>query len=100
MSKASGMQQAISSANQQTPNWDQLAESYFTQFLAQVSGAFATEDVREWAANRGCPEPPSLRAWGPITLRIAKQGLITKVGYTQVKNPTAHQANAALWRKI
>jgi len=45
-------------------------------------------------------DPPSLRAFGGISGRAVRDGLITKVGYQQVKNVKAHAANAALWKKV
>lgn len=96
-----GMQQAIDNAEQETPNWSDLALDMVRAFIrAYPDLEFMTEDVREWAHNhKGLPETSSKRAWGSVIIRAAKLDLIVKVRIGQVKNPTAHCANANVWRK-
>lgn len=94
-----GMQQAIDHAEQETPSWSDLALNMVSDFIdAYPHLEFMAEDVRKWSHHKGLPEPPSKRAWGGVIVRAARLDLIVKVGIGQVKNPTAHCANANIWR--
>jgi len=95
-----GMQQAIDHAEQETPKWSDLALEKVREFVRTYPHLeFMAENVREWSHHKGLPEPPSKRAWGGVMVRAAHQGLIVKIGISQVKNPTAHCANANVWRR-
>ena len=95
-----GMQQAIDHAEQEVPNWADLTYQKLNQFVTEYPYLeFMTEDFRKWAYHRGLPEPPHSRAFGGIMARAGKRGLIVKVRISQVKNPTAHCANANVWRR-
>lgn len=95
-----GMQQAIEHAEQETPNWATMALDMVKAFVLEYPHLeFMAEDIREWAHNhKGLPESPSKRAWGGILAKASHQDLIIKVRIGQVKNPTAHRANANVWR--
>jgi len=95
-----GMKQAIDHAEQEVPNWADLAYQKLREFvLAYPHLEFMAENVRSWSHHRGLPYPPHKRAWGGVMAKAAKSRLIIKVGMGQVKNPTAHCANANVWRK-
>lgn len=97
-----GMQQAVDNANKAVPAWSDRAFTALQEFLRQTSKkSFMAEDIRDWAHKKyGLPLAPSNRAWGSIIGRAANQGLIRKIGISQVNNPLAHRANAALWVKV
>lgn len=97
--KAAGMKKAVEHADKEIPEWSSIAYSFFIKFLSVVDKPFMTEDVRLFAAEHGVPEPPHARAWGPITSRVAKEGLIIKTGIGTVKNVTSNNAMAAIWAK-
>lgn len=62
---------------------------------------FIIEDVRSLAKSTVFLEDPlSLRSWGSVTQRAVREGLIKRVGYTQVRNPRANMATASVWRKV
>ena len=56
-----------------------------------------TEDVR-LASEKEIPMPPSNRAWGGIVVRASKAGLISRVGFSNVKNAKAHKTPATVWK--
>ena len=97
-----GMQKAIDSAEDQTPNWQELAYAQLEKYVKSYAKnyclkSFMAEDIRAWAHDQGLPRPPSSRAWGGIIHKARSRGLIKRIGTATVKNPTAHCANAALW---
>ena len=96
-----GIQQAIGNANQECASWSEKAFIALQEFLRYTSKrSFMTEELRCWAhQDYGLPRPPHSRAWGGVVGRAAKQGLIRKIGITQVRNRTAHCANAAVWTR-
>lgn len=95
-----GMKQAIDHAEQEVPNWSDLALEKVREFIRYYPHLeFMTEDVREWAHYKGLPQAPSKRSWGGVILKASKQGIIVKVGIGQVKNPKAHCANANIWKR-
>jgi len=96
--KERGMKKAVDHANVVHDGWSALAHSFLVDFVRIHEGEFMAEDVRE--KSRGIvPAPPSSRAWGSIIRSAAMSGIIRKVGIKTVKNPTAHRANASVWRK-
>lgn len=93
--------QGISRALQSTEwGWQNEAYRLLKQFVktSDPFRVFLVEDVRAFAKDQGLPDPPSNRAWGGIVVKAKKEGVVKQVGYSQVKNPTAHKANAALWQ--
>ena len=54
------------------------------------------EDIR--TASKGkVPDPPHLRAWGAIALRLIKNRDVEKLSIRPVQNPKAHCANAQFY---
>lgn len=95
-----GIERARISTERKTPGWSETAYGYLLEYLATHTGDFRGEQVREFAHGRGCPQPAHKRAWGAVFVRAAREGKIEKVGVVQVENPTAHMANANLWRRV
>lgn len=96
-----GMNRAVTHANKIHSDWSDKAYAYLIQFVAsrKPGETFLTEDIRE-DAGTVVPEPPSLRSWGAITMRAAREGLIVKVGHRAVKNKNANMAYASVWRRV
>lgn len=94
-----GIQQATDHADAVHDSWSDKAYGHFRTFVSQQNGPFKIESFREWVKDF-LPLPPSLRAFGSITVRAVRAGLIKRIGYTQVTNIKAHRANCALWQKI
>lgn len=99
-----GMQQAVDHADEKVPEWSVMALDSLKRFLKKsplASSEFMTEEIRLWAYQQdNLPRPPSERAWGGVTAKAAKLGLITRLRIDSVKNPNAHCANANVWRKV
>ena len=97
--KIDGMEQALTHANETHENWGNLAHNFLVFYCVHKKDPFLVEEVR-LASMYIIPEPPSLRAWGSIVIRAAREGLVKKVGYKAVKNPRAHQTPATLWKSL
>ena len=91
-----GIKQAIDNANDTHEKWSVKAYNFLTDYI-KSHHTFMTEDVR-LASEKQIPLPPSNRAWGGIILRASKAKLITRVGFSNVKNTKAHQTPATVWR--
>jgi len=90
-----GMQKAVDNAEDKHPSWSDCALSLLVQY---PNDEFMAEQVREFARNRGLPDPPSKRAWGAIIAKAKKMGIIIHVRYDRVSNPKAHRTPASVWR--
>ena len=91
-----GIKQAIDNADDKHERWSEKAYKFLTNWI-KTQYEFMTEDVRI-ASEKEIPKPPSNRAWGGIVVRAARAGLINKVGFSNVKNPKAHNTPASIWR--
>lgn len=100
--KERGMERATNHANQVSSGWSERAyvmlRHFFRTLERRTDKSFMGEDFRLFAYARGLEVPPSERAFGGVIAKAAKAGLITSAGTAKVKNPKAHQANAAVWR--
>lgn len=92
-----GAQRAVDHADRVENDWSGRAYAMLVDY-ATGHQEFMTEDARKWASDAGLPPPPSARAWGAITLRASKEGIIHAIGYRPTKNPSAHRTPATLWR--
>lgn len=44
---------------------------------------FTMEDARRWAYGMGLDQPPDERAWGSVTQKLIRDGVIEPVGYAR-----------------
>jgi hypothetical protein len=93
-----GIKKAIDHADAVHPSWSEIAYGHFRTFVGLQKGTFVIEEFRAWVKDL-IVAPPSLRSFGALTMKAAREGLITQVGYTKVKNARAHMANVAMWRR-
>jgi len=98
MLRDNGMKQAVDHADEVTPRWSEEAYKFAKRYILYYE-YFMTEDIREMASGI-VPDPPSFRAWGAIMVRLAKEGLIRKAGFSPVKNAKAHMAFAIRWQSL
>lgn len=97
--KIKGIQKSLDTAERVNPGWQDKAYSFLCEFVKNNAGEFLAEDVRN--ASKGfVPDPVSKRAWGGIIAKAAHKGIIKRIGYDQVTNPTAHQACASVWQRV
>lgn len=95
-----GLNQAVSHAEVVDPGWKDRAWEQFVKWIqSKPTGYFfLIEDFRRICEKENLIEqPPSKRAFGFLSVKGAKAGLIRQNGTAKVKNSTAHRANAALW---
>ncbi|RTK93082.1 hypothetical protein EKI60_06610 [Candidatus Saccharibacteria bacterium] len=99
--KRLGIKRSLENADKKNEYWSFSARCLLNRFLAERRGKpFLIEEARAYATRKRLPEPPSLRSWGGVVLKAAKDGLIRKVGTKETMNPLAHNAIANLWVKI
>lgn len=94
--KEAGMQQAADHANAVESEWTGQALGFLTLFAAEASAPFLIEEVRPWAEARGCPKPPSTKAWGPVAKRAEAKGRICKAGARPANS--SNRSLKHLWR--
>jgi hypothetical protein len=93
-----GIQQSLDSANTVVKNWSDIAYGFLLGY-ADSHKEFMVEDMRN-ASVGFVPEPPSKRAWGGIAVRAAKNGIIRRKCFQNVKNVKAHRTPATLWEVV
>lgn len=91
-----GIKQALDNANDTHEKWSEKAYKFLVNYI-KSNNQFMTEDVR-LASEKEIPIPPSNRAWGGIVVRASKARLISRVGFSIVKNAKAHKTPASVWR--
>ena len=91
-----GIKQAIDNADDTHERWSEKAYKFLTNWI-KTQYEFMTEDVR-LASEKTVPIPPSNRAWGGVVVRASRAGLISRVGFSSVKNVKAHRTPATVWR--
>lgn len=92
-----GIKKAIDHANEDSWGWGERAYEKLLAFLEIHNEPFLAEEVRDYAEKLGLEIPPSLRSWGSIMVRAARNEKIRKVGHRQVSNVKAHCATASVW---
>lgn len=91
------MATALESAEKKEESWGDKCYNLLKEYLTFTRHNFMTEEFRRWAEKR-ITKPPSLRAYGAVILRAAKNDLIVKQGYATVKNANAHACFATVWK--
>ena len=87
---------AVEHADAVQPSWSDHAYAFLIAYL-RAHASFTTEQVRDAAAGT-IPEPPSRRAWGSVTLRAVRAGLIIRKGYVNAHDPKVHCNVVTLWQ--
>lgn len=94
-----GIQLSLDHAEYRHEGWGEQAFRLLEEFV-KTRSEFMCEDFRTFCEVKGLTTPPSKRAFGGIILKAARKGLIRQVRFDHVKNPLAHNANAAVWCPI
>lgn len=76
-----GMAASLDHAERTLDGWADYAYGLLLWFSDGHSDPWTVEAFRAWAAAQGLPPPPDLRAFGGVTQRALRRGVITKVGY-------------------
>lgn len=93
-----GIETAAENADKNCANWSQIAFEFLMKY-ANEHDIFKTEDVRAASINK-IPQPHSNLAWGGVTLRAKKAGLIKKVGVMPARNPKSHCTPSNVWTLV
>jgi hypothetical protein len=97
---------AIDHANVVEPKWAKRAWELFEFYCSTLTAfskstsdeEFKTEHFVQYALGHGLPKPPDNRAFGAITLKAVKSGLITRVRYEAKDDPKSHGQPISVWR--
>ena len=93
-----GIARAVNHANNVLPSWGERAYIHFCEYARFHAVEFITEDVREYAYRQGFVRPPDERAWGAISTRATRAGIVYKVDDSgRAKNPRGHMHPCSLW---
>ena len=80
-----GIRSSLEHAERVIPSWADTAFALLTRFAATSADPFTIETFRWWAVMRGLPYPPDNRAFGGVTQRALRAGVMVRIGYA----PTA-----------
>lgn len=97
------MHAAVAAANRQHPGWKERCWNLFKEWVMNKPPGyhFMIEDFRlHVEINKKLEMPKSNRAFGFLSVKGNKDGLIEFAGIEKVKNSKAHRANAAVWSVI
>jgi hypothetical protein len=91
---AAGIRDAVDHANRVEPNWSEQALAALRAFALQHPEPFTIEAAR--AAMDTLPLPPDLRAWGAVTQRAIRLGIVRRTG-TFARRAASHNSPTMLY---
>jgi hypothetical protein len=93
-----GMQSASAHAEQDAPGWGERAYQAIKNNpgLKRCLDGFTMETARAYAWGHGLDSPPDARAFGGVTVRLLRDGVIEKIGYAPAAS--SHGSPKALYR--
>ena len=90
------MQQVLDHAEREQPKWGDLALAYLKRY-AETHDRFVGWFVTQAADLTGAvPTPPTLKSWGSIFSKAARDGWLVKDGYAQ--DPHRHANPCPIWK--
>lgn len=93
-----GMTSAAEHAEADSPGWGERALSAAVRAMSMQSGNFTMEHIRYVAHFYiGLGMPPDLRAWGAVTQKLIRAGVIERVGYAPAAS--SHGSPKPLYRR-
>jgi hypothetical protein len=81
-----GIIDSILHADHNADGWPERAFAYLLQWSALAVEPWTVETFRQWAQDNGLDQPPDLRAFGGVTQRAIRRGLIARVGYARTNS--------------
>lgn len=92
-----GIASSLAHADADHPKWSVRAFRLLVQYVSETNHPFTIEHFRPWAYAHGLEEPSEERAFGGVTCKAIRDGVIVRVGYA----PAASSNNAvkALYAK-
>lgn len=76
-----GMRDSEAHADRESPGWPERAYGLLCRYAREQAHPWTCESFRWWAAANGLDDPPDSRAFGGVTQRALRKGVILKVGY-------------------
>jgi hypothetical protein len=77
-----GMASAAEHAEHDAPGWGQRAyDAIVASPYLRAEPAWTMEFARQWVYACGLDQPTEERAWGPVTRKLMRDGMIEAVGY-------------------
>lgn len=98
-----GLRVAVNNANREFPNWSGRCYDLFKRWINKKPAGyrFMMEAFRnDCYEYKMIEKPNSLRAFGMVTKRAKKEGLIIQEGTGQCSSVKSHAANAAMLVKV
>lgn len=87
--------------------WSKLAWLRMLEFVSAARATqrelqgpakqFTTDDFRTWATERALPEPPDARAFGNVTKKAQRRGMIRKTDHRDHAGAQAHGREVTVW---
>lgn len=84
-----GIASSAAHAERVKPGWldeavDKVIE--YATVAVRAGDVWTMEQARGWAYDNGLSNPPEQRAWGAVTRRLIRGGLIEQTGYAPAKS--------------
>lgn len=79
--RLAGMASSLDHAEQDEPGWAEHCFALLRQYACLQAEPWTCETFRAWAYARGLSKPDEERAFGPITQKAIRKGVIVRVGY-------------------
>lgn len=97
-----GMKSSVDHADSDLPGWSERALELLVEYANGQrgigDGTFLTEDAREYAYQAGLSRPPDDRAWGAVSQRARRQGLLIVVGAGSARS--SNLSLKRLWKAV
>jgi len=75
-----GIAASAQHAERVLPHWGDMALQNLVMFALGEGSPFTIEEFRAWAQQVGLPDPPDGRAFGSVTRRAVREGIIRPTG--------------------
>lgn len=100
MKRDIGISRAKNNAERQSPGWSETAYNFFINYAKNIGKPFMCNDV-VLASEGKIPQPPNLKAWGGVSRKVIKSGLVVCIGFAKGSNPAHHcnPRNLYKWNK-
>lgn len=95
-----GMARSSAHADDCHADWSSMAYFALRNFARKFDGNFTAEHARAWMHSQGLPMPPDGRAFGSVFQRVAREGIIRKLGYRQAEGRACHMHPVTLWKVV
>lgn len=79
--RAAGMASSAGHADDDAPGWGERALAYLQRYSLVASSPWNVEQFRAWAYGAGLDRPDEERAFGAVTQKALRTGVIERAGY-------------------